>query len=99
MSTGDADTGYARLEDEIRWYSRKSQEAQRWFKRLKIAEVACAALVPVAASYLPLVAAFLGAAIVLLEAIQHLNQWQHLWVTYRATAEALKHEKYSYLGE
>lgn len=40
----------------------------------------------------------LGALIVILEGIQGMNQYQHNWITYRSTAEALKHEKYLFLG-
>jgi hypothetical protein len=44
------------------------------------------------------VTASIGAAAVLLEGLQQLNQWQHNWITYRSTCEALRHEKYSYLA-
>lgn len=47
---------------------------------------------------MPIIAAADGAIIVVLEAVQQLNQWQHNWVTYRSTCEALRHEKYTYLG-
>jgi hypothetical protein len=40
----------------------------------------------------------LGAAIACAEGIQQLNQYHHNWITYRATAEALKHEKYLFLS-
>jgi Protein of unknown function (DUF4231) len=30
--------------------------------------------------------------------MQQLFQWHQLWITYRSTCEALRHEKYSYLG-
>ena len=43
-------------------------------------------------------AAVLGAVVVVLEGIQHLNQYQSNWISYRATAEALKHEKYLFLA-
>jgi hypothetical protein len=33
------------------------------------------------------------------EGILHLNQYQQLWSLYRSTHEALKHEKYVYLGK
>jgi hypothetical protein len=65
---------------------------------MKMAEVGCAALIPFIANYSSITAAFLGFAIVLFEAIQHLNQWNHNWITYRSTCEALRHEKYSFLG-
>jgi uncharacterized protein DUF4231 len=40
----------------------------------------------------------LGALIVVLEGLQQLFQFQQNWTGYRATAEALKHEKYLYLA-
>ena len=40
----------------------------------------------------------LAAVIVLLEGAQHLYQFQEHWITYRSTAEALKHERYLYLA-
>ena len=39
-----------------------------------------------------------GALIALLEAIQQLKQYSTLWVTYRSTAENLKHEKFLFLS-
>jgi hypothetical protein len=41
----------------------------------------------------------LGALIAIIEGIQQLNQYQTNWITYRSTCEALKHEKYLYLGK
>jgi hypothetical protein len=40
----------------------------------------------------------LAAVIVLLEGAQHLYQLQEHWISYRSTAEALKHERYLYLA-
>src|SRR3974390_2086321 len=42
--------------------------------------------------------ALLGVLITILEGILQLQQYQPLGVTYRATCEALKHEKYAYLA-
>ena len=42
--------------------------------------------------------AFLGVLITILEGVLQLQQYQHIWVTYRATCEALKHEKYTYIA-
>jgi hypothetical protein len=39
-----------------------------------------------------------GTVIALLETVQQMNQYSTLWVTYRATAERLKHEKYLFLS-
>ncbi|WP_221056811.1 DUF4231 domain-containing protein [Methanoculleus chikugoensis] len=89
-----------RLEAQIQWYSRKSQHSQKWYKRLKIMAIIAAAAIPVfAAISVPAsLIGGLGALIVILEGIQGMNQYQHNWITYRSTAEALKHEKYLFLG-
>ncbi len=93
---------YARLEDQIDWYDRKSRSAQHIFKRIKIVEILAAAMIPfLAAAPLPhekLVTAGLGVLITILEGILHLNQYQQLWGSYRSTCEGLKHEKYTYLA-
>jgi hypothetical protein len=91
-----------RLDDQIAWYDRKSRTAQRWYKSLKLVQIATAALLPL----IPLfdvphggeVAAVLGVAMLILEGVQQLNQYQQNWVAYRSTCEALKHEKYLYLA-
>ena len=85
-------SGYERLEAQINWYDSKSGSAQRYYKNSKIAVIIAAAAVPISAlvgwAY---VAAALGGLIAVLEAVQHLQQWQHNWITYRSTCEALRH--------
>ena len=92
-----------RLEGQIDWYNRKSRTAQRIYKRTKIVEILAAAIIPLLAGldfpHAKLVIAGLGVLITILEGILHLNQYQQLWSTYRSTCEALKHEKYVYLGK
>jgi len=92
-----------RLEDQIKWYDRKSRSAQHIYKRVKIVEIFAAAVIPLLAGrtfpHDKLVIAGLGVLITVLEGILHLNQYQQLWTTYRSTCEALKHEKYVYLGK
>lgn len=94
----EPDSGYERLEQQIRWYDAKSGSAQRWFKRVKVSEFILSALVPVTATWNGWVTAVIGIGVVILEGLQQLNQWQHNWITYRSTCEALRHEKYTYLG-
>jgi hypothetical protein len=91
---------FSRLEDEIRWYSRKSARCQRLYKWLKFVEIVAAAAIPLLAGFdTPVeVLAVLGALIVVLEGLQHVNQYQSNWITYRSTCEALKHEKFLYLA-
>jgi hypothetical protein len=92
-----------RLEDQIKWYDRKSRSAQHIYKRVKVVEIFAAAMIPLLAGlsfpHDKLVTAGLGVLITVLEGILHLNQYQQLWSTYRSTCEALKHEKYVYLGK
>jgi hypothetical protein len=94
----EPDSGYPRLEQQIRWYDSKSGEAQRRYKLVKFVEFGLTALVPLTALWNGWVTALLGVGAVILEGIQQLNQWHHNWITYRSTCEALRHEKYSYLG-
>jgi len=93
---------WLRMEDQLAWYDSKSTKCQAWYKRLKILQVALAVGIPVASHMEPSVAKWLtsiaGALIAILEGIQHMNQYSTLWVTYRSTAEYLKHEKYLFLS-
>jgi len=91
---------WLRLEDQLEWYDRKSVGAQRAYKRLKVLELVVAGAVPVLAA-LPVqaaVTASFAAVVVIAEGVLQVNQWQTTWVLYRATAEALKHEKYLFLA-
>ena len=92
------DSGYRRLEDQISWYDRKSGEAQKLYKWTKYFTIGASALIPILAlfSWTGVVAA-LGALIAVFEGINQVNQWQHNWITYRATCEALRHEKYTFM--
>lgn len=100
----------ARLEDQINWYSAKSSKCQKKYKWIKGVEIVAAALIPFLSalhlsdvdSHLPItmgtITALLGVLITVLEGVLQLNQYQQIWVTYRATCEALKHEKYTYIA-
>ncbi|MFJ5960527.1 DUF4231 domain-containing protein [Pseudarthrobacter oxydans] len=95
------DPTWDRLEDQITWYDTKSSDNQRRYKWLKLLELADAATLPVVAGIGSpvLVTGTLAAVIVVLEGAQHLYQFQERWITYRSTAEALKHERYLYLAK
>lgn len=97
--TGEPDSGYARLEDQIGWYDKKSQSNQQWYKWLKGIEIIAAAAVPVVAGIDAIVTAVLGVVVVVLEGVQHLNQFHNNWVAYRTTCEALRREKYLFLAK
>ncbi len=69
----EQNSGYERLEQQIKWYDTKSASAQKWYKRLKLLEIIMAASIPALAHLFPTVTAILGAGIVVLEGIQHIN--------------------------
>lgn len=85
-----------RMEDQIKWYSRNSKWNQDRFKWLKMVEIVAAALVPFFAGWgiYPLITGLLGVVVIVLESLQSIYQFQSNWISYRSTAEALKHEKY-----
>jgi uncharacterized protein DUF4231 len=95
------DPTWERLENQLSWYDRKSRDSQRRYTWLKLLELAVAASLPVVAGiHSPVwVTGGLAAVIVVLEGAQHLYQFQERWITYRSTAEALKHERYLYLAK
>jgi len=94
-----------RLEDQIKWYDRASAHSKRMFKRLKTATMAISVSIPLSAAfvtryptYTGVITGAMGATIALLEGLQQLNQYHQNWITYRSTAESLKHEKYLFLS-
>ena len=93
-------SAWQRLEDQLAWYERNSARCKRWFHRLKVLQIVVAAAIPVSAALgaSAAVAGSLGAVIVVVEGLQQLFQYQQNWIGYRATAEALKHEKFLYLA-
>lgn len=95
------DVTMARLEDQLEWYDRNSTRAQKRFKALKAATIIFAASIPVTAAFNAesYVAAVIAFAIVVVEGVLQLFQYERLWITFRSTAEMLKHEKYLYLAQ
>lgn len=91
-----------RLDDQAKWYGRKSKRAQRLYKSMKIIEILAAALIPFLIGlkfrHFELLVGSLGVLITIIEGILQLNQYQQVWTTYRATSEALTHEKYLFLA-
>jgi Protein of unknown function (DUF4231) len=89
-----------RLEDQIEWFGGKAVQNERSYKLLKYAEILAAAAIPVVTGLdvTREVLAILGGLVLVIESILHLNQYQQNWTQYRSAAEALKHEKFLYLG-
>ena len=108
------DPTWTRLEDQIEWYDRRAAGAQRTYRRLKVVEIVLGALIPFLAGFqdnlasllgpglvwVPAVLiALLGVAVVVLEGLQHLNQYHQLWLGCRSTCEALQREKFLFLAD
>ena len=93
---------WTRLNDQLDWYDKKSGDNQRRYKQIKVAQLVLAGSIPVFAlvdaTWGRWITAILGASVVILEGFQQLGQYNNLWVSYRATAEQLKHEKYLFLA-
>lgn len=104
----EADVTLDRLEDQISWYDRRSKYNQQMFKLMKTATIVISISIPLFAAFaayrsidgklVALITGAVGATIALLEALQQLNQYQQQWITYRSTAEGLKHEKFLFLA-
>ena len=92
-----------RVDNQIEWYDKKSQAAQKWYKRLQIAEIILASLIPLLSGfstynkYVAFVVGGFGAIIAIIESISKLNKYHENWIQYRATCEMLKYQKYLYL--
>lgn len=103
MEATEKDPILERLEEEIAWYDANSRRNQKAFRSTKITVIIAAALIPfLSATQLPhlhWVVGGLGVLITVLEGLLQLNQSQQNWITYRSTCEALKHEKYIFLGQ
>lgn len=88
-----------RVDDQIQWYDSQSQKAQKFYKRLQIAELVLAALVPILAPYAKYgicacIIASCGSGVVVLNGISKLNRYHENWIQYRTTSELLKSEKF-----
>lgn len=94
-----------RVNDQIKWYDEKSQEAQKWYKRLQIAEIILAALIPLLSGYstscvqIAFIVGLFGAIIAVIESVSKLNKYHENWIQYRSTCEMLRYQKHLYLTE
>lgn len=71
----------------------------KWLNAIQIAAGAALPLIALLFSdYLRVAAVAIGALITVINAFQHMNQHARLWLTYRTTAESLRHEKYLFLS-
>jgi hypothetical protein len=94
-----------RLNDQISWYDRKSGTNQRWFKRLRFAEIVAAATIPFLSGFadksfqIKITIGVLGVVVAVIASVLGLLQLQVHWIEYRATAESLRKEKFLFLTQ
>lgn len=90
-----------RVDDQIAWYDKKSIYCQKMYKRMQIAEIVLAALIPLLSAYsencaIAIVVGLFGSAIAITESISKLNKYHENWIEYRTTCELLRYQKYLY---
>ena len=94
-----------RLDDQIGWYDRKSTANQRWFNRLRFAEIVAAATIPFLSGFadksssIKIAIGALGVFVAVIASVLGLLQFQVHWIAYRAIAESLRKEKFLFLTQ
>lgn len=90
-----------RVDDQIKWYGNKSSRNKRAHHLLRIVEIVAAALIPSLTGYVDektggvkLAVGLLGVIVAVAAGLLALYKLQENWLQYRATYEALKHEKF-----
>lgn len=95
-----------RLDGQIAWYDKKSSQAQWWYRRLRLLEIALAVSIPFLVGYIsdstPAVrfaVGLAGAIVAITSGVLALNRYQENWIEYRTTCESLRHHKFTFLAE
>ena len=92
-----------RVDDQINWYDKKSQEAQKWYKLLQIIEIILASLIPLLSGYtssckkLSIIIGLFGAIIAIIESVSKLYKFHENWIQYRSTCQMLRYQKHLYI--
>ncbi|UZR97361.1 DUF4231 domain-containing protein [Chondrinema litorale] len=97
----EADYIKQRLDDQIKWYSKKSSNNKKQFYTVNILVITLSAFIPflsglTAIPYSTQITGFLGIVIAVVTGLSSLMKYQENWITYRKTGEQLNHEKYMY---
>lgn len=104
MEMTESDYLQQRVEGQLNWYSEKSSICQYRYKTLRIIEIVAAAIIPLLSGmgekvlYGPWVIGLLGVIIAISASVGSLLKYHENWIQYRATSEALKHEKFLFLS-
>jgi hypothetical protein len=108
--SNDSGPTMERLKEQIEWYDRHSIVNRLMFLTQKTIVIVAAALIPFLSGLkLPgewlgigatqWITGGLGVLIAILESLQQLHQYHANWIGYRATCEALRHEKFLFLAK
>ncbi len=103
MQISEEDYFCQRLNEQIKWYDKRSGQNQKMYKRLRCAELILSGSIPFVIgfanhwSYVTIIVGFLGVVITAIAGILSLYRYHENWVIYRNACEALQREKYLYL--
>ncbi len=93
-----------RVDNQIKWYSKKSQQNQKAYRFIRLFEIIFSAGIPFIVGFadirIDLVrwsVALIGVLLAISVGIISLYKFQEKWVAYRTTCETLKHHKYKYI--
>jgi len=76
-----------RLNDQISWYARKSRTNQLWFKRLRLAEIVAAAIIPFLSGFagdslrIKIAIGVLGVVVTVIASLLGLLHLQEHWIS------------------
>jgi hypothetical protein len=94
-----------RVDDQIKWYGDKGRRNKQAHHLLRVVEISAAALIPFLAGYVgepssgvKFTVGLLGVVVAVAAGLLALYKLQENWLQYRATCEALKHEKFCFLA-
>ena len=101
-SSQSSDYRIARLEDQIKWHSKKARHNKKRFRMYEIITIFASAIIPIvnvlnfADLQTRVVSSVLGVIVAIVAGLTQLEKYQENWITYRTTSELLKKEKFYY---
>jgi hypothetical protein len=104
-SGGQSDYKLERLQEQIKWHSKKARHNKIRYKITEVIIIFIGAIIPVvnvlqfADLQTRIVSSILGATVMIITGLTQLEKYQENWIIYRTTTELLKKEKYFYENE
>jgi hypothetical protein len=97
-----------RLDEQIKWYEKKSDYNKLRFRICQLIVIIASAIIPIINLGIPLtgsspyqalgITAILGGIITIVTALSQMDTYFETWILYRTTVEALKKEKFLYMN-